>query len=160
VALSALGEYVPSHKTWDHVGDFTPIVEYSEGAPGTSEMNDYIIEVLIPYTHVRVGDILTLSSAGHLLAFEPEYHVPEENPVMGKVIGVEVQTGQPEATRVLLTLELNHDGREGLVNGDIQHLDIHQILKSTRTPGKKRNRFKMMAERKRRASNSQRRRDS
>lgn len=31
MAFDSLGRYVPNHKTWDHVGNMIPVVEYSEG---------------------------------------------------------------------------------------------------------------------------------
>lgn len=31
MAFDSLGRYTPTHKTWDHVGNLIPVVEYSEG---------------------------------------------------------------------------------------------------------------------------------
>lgn len=31
MAFDSLGRYTPTHKTWDHVGNMIPVVEYSEG---------------------------------------------------------------------------------------------------------------------------------
>lgn len=79
MAFDSLGRYTASHKTWDHVGNLIPVVEYSEGVRPHGEFRpaawlptQFFDKYYEDYFVVMPGKILACDNDGHLVPAQYE----------------------------------------------------------------------------------------